>query len=296
MSSIFQIIKFIYKHPLAKKHLIKAFVRFLFWQISQRLNPKPRIHNLTSNSKIWVAKGMTGVTGSIYTGLHEFEDMCFLLHFLRKDDLFADIGANVGIYSVLASADCRAKTLTFEPAKSTFEWIEKNKIINKVEHLVQSYNIGLGEKEESLKFSIGLDTINHVIISEQDRLDTDIVFIKTFDSIAIKEGVPILVKIDVEGFETPVIRGMQNTLDNPNLKAIIIELNGSGSHYGYEEKEIHNNLIAKRFIPYSYNPFLRILKKEDSYNNLNTIYIRDFDFVAERIEKADKINIFGESF
>jgi hypothetical protein len=38
----------------------------------------------------WIA------TGNLYVGLHEFEEMAFLLHFLRRGDLFADVGANVG--------------------------------------------------------------------------------------------------------------------------------------------------------------------------------------------------------
>jgi hypothetical protein len=35
-------------------------------------------------------EGLTGATGNIYCGLHEFEDMAFLLHFLRPRDLSAD--------------------------------------------------------------------------------------------------------------------------------------------------------------------------------------------------------------
>ena len=41
-------------------------------------------------------KGMTGASGNIYFGLHEFEEMGFLLHFLREEDLFIDIGAYIG--------------------------------------------------------------------------------------------------------------------------------------------------------------------------------------------------------
>jgi len=41
--------------------------------------------------------GETGVTGNIYTGLHEFSSMGYLLHVLREGDLFVDVGANVGL-------------------------------------------------------------------------------------------------------------------------------------------------------------------------------------------------------
>jgi len=42
-------------------------------------------------------------------------DMGFLLHFLRKDDLFLDVGANIGSYTVLAGGAVGAKSISFEP-------------------------------------------------------------------------------------------------------------------------------------------------------------------------------------
>ena len=63
---------------------------------------------------------MTGATGNIYTGLHEFEDMMFLLHLLRPGDIFVDAGANIGSYTVLASAVVGAKSISFEPVPPLF--------------------------------------------------------------------------------------------------------------------------------------------------------------------------------
>lgn len=57
---------------------------------------------------------MTGATGNIYVGLHEFEDMAFLLHVLRRTDLFVDVGANIGSYTILAGGAAGAKLLLNE--------------------------------------------------------------------------------------------------------------------------------------------------------------------------------------
>ena len=46
---------------------------------------------------------MIGATGNLFCGLHEIEDMGFVLHFLRSDDIFLDVGVNVGTYTVLAA-------------------------------------------------------------------------------------------------------------------------------------------------------------------------------------------------
>ena len=69
---------------------------------------------------------MTGATGNIYAGLHEFADMAFTLHFLRPDDLFMDVGANVGSYTLLASGVCKARTISFEPYPETMAALRRN--------------------------------------------------------------------------------------------------------------------------------------------------------------------------
>lgn len=93
---LIQILKFITSHPLTKEHKINAIKRFVKWQINARLNPYPVIYPFVNESKLIISKGLTGATGNLYTGLHEFTDMSFLLHFLRSEDLFIDIGANIG--------------------------------------------------------------------------------------------------------------------------------------------------------------------------------------------------------
>jgi hypothetical protein len=68
---------------------------------------------------------MACATGNIYTGLHEFEDMSFLLHFLRPADLFIDIGANVGAYTIFASGIVAATSISIEPISQIFEILKK---------------------------------------------------------------------------------------------------------------------------------------------------------------------------
>ena len=66
------------------------------------------------------AAGMTGATGNVYCGLHEFEDMALVLHALRPRDLFVDVGANVGSYTVLGGQPARvalASNPSLEPSR-----------------------------------------------------------------------------------------------------------------------------------------------------------------------------------
>ena len=128
-------------------------------------------------------------------------------------------------------------------------------------------------------------------MATENETDTIEVVIDILDTILLKEQCPILLKIDVEGFETEVIKGANTTLLNKTLKAIIIELNGSGQRYGYDERQIHNKLMENGFKPYNYNPKTRQLIELETFGTHNTIYLRDMEFVEERIKSARQIKI-----
>jgi FkbM family methyltransferase len=296
VTELAQIFSFINRHPLAGKHRIKAYLRFFTWQFAQKVHPGERVHLFTQKSKLILKKGLSGGTGNIYTGLHDFEEMAFLLHVLREHDLFADIGANIGSYTVLASSEAGAKTNAFEPIPQAFKWLAKNIQLNKLEQKVSLFPIGLGEKKEILSFTFLKGAENHVI-SKWEKEDESIpVTMDSFDALCFPEQVPVLVKIDVEGFEAEVLKGMQKSLLDERLKAIIIELNGSGYRYDFDEKKIHEDLIKIGFKPFEYNPFERSLKPLPKFGIYNTIYIRDLDFIEKRVLSARKIKIFGEKF
>jgi hypothetical protein len=103
-----------------------------------------------------------------------------------------------------------------------------------------------------------------------------------------------LLKIDVEGFESDVLKGASTVLQRQSLKAIIIELNGSGKKYGFDESLIHGKLLKLGFRPFSYRPFLRELTAIPTWGKSNTIYIRDVNFVSERLRSAESFKIFGK--
>jgi hypothetical protein len=105
-----------------------------------------------------------------------------------------------------------------------------------------------------------------------------------------------LLKIDVEGFETHVLSGASSTLARHKLKAIIIELNGSGEKYGYDERKLHEKLMENDYRPFRYNPFERELTPIENFGSHNTIYIKDIDFVRDRVRTAEKIHIRDNVF
>lgn len=284
---------FINQHPLARKHLLKSYFKFFTWQVKSKITKELQPVKFIGSIYFFAKKGLTGVTGNIYTGLHEFSDMGFLLHFLRPEDLFFDVGANVGSYTLLASGVCKSRTIAFEPIPSTFNILQKNIELNNIQNLVTLENKGVGKENEFLKFSADEDTTNHIITDNEDYNHFIQVPIVSLDDYFPNEK-PALMKIDVEGFETEVLNGVAEILKDSTLKAIIIELNGSGSRYGYDEKLIHKKLVEQSFLAYHYDPFKRTLTKLDTFGSHNTIYIRDLEHVENRVKNAKPFEVFNQ--
>jgi hypothetical protein len=165
-----------------------------------------------------------------------------------------------------------------------------NIAINRLGDNVTAFNIALGSSKGTIGFTSSLDTTNHV--ANENEADIINVPVETLDDVLENQQCPSLLKIDVEGFETEVLMGAGKILENKGLKAIIIELNGSGKRYGYDEQNIHKMLIELGFKPFLYNPEKRALSSINEFGTHNTIYIRDVDFVQSRLKSADKFKIF----
>ena len=267
-------------HPLTKNEIGKAVFRYVSFNTIQNLNPRERVYNWVDYLRFYAQKGDAGIVANIYFKLFDYEDSMFLIHHLKKNDLFIDVGANVGHYSLLAAGLCNCNVMAFEPIPLTFSKLNRNVKLNNLSHKLKTYNIGIGDENIYLNFTVNNDVMNSVALEHE----TDIVKIKVkkLDDI-LKDKSPVFLKIDVEGFEYFVLKGASKTLSNASLKYIIIEMNYSTLKFGHTNQEIFNFLISYDFIPIQYDVTNRRINFVESYNidKFNTIFIRK-NLVSEK--------------
>ena len=225
---------------------------------------------------------MHGMTGNLYSGLLDFNEMGLVIHFLRKEDLFFDIGANVGIYSLIASGIGGANTRSFEPVPDTFAILKGNIVINNLEDKVQLFNLGVGVKNEVVEFASDLDTENSVVGKEYTGTKISVQIINLDDKFYDQVDRCAVMKIDTEGFEDKVLEGAQRILSTTYVRILIVEMN--------KPDLIKEYLATKGFLPYTYDAQTRMLRQED-YNAGNMIFIKDADFVRQRILTAGRTEI-----
>jgi FkbM family methyltransferase len=274
-------LRFVTGHPLTRRRPAAALARFLAWQVNSRLHREVEFDWL-DGARLLVRRGMTGATGNIYCGLHEFVEMSFLLHLLRPEDTFVDVGANVGSYTILASKVCGARSVAFEPDPTAAAYLRRNIELNGLEGLTSVHQMALGAEGGELRFSLGLDTMNHADPAEGTPVQ--VVPVQPLDDV---EGLtrPVMIKLDVEGFEDRVLAGARRVLASPSLLAIQSEMRGPA---------IEGILAPFGFAQAHYDPLARRLSDDPAgYPTSNAIFVRDRLDIERRVKEAPRRTIMG---
>jgi len=256
--------------------------------MASRLVPGPIAVPFVEDTSLFLSRGMTGGTGNWYVGLQEVRDMAFVLHLLRRGERFLDVGANVGSYTVLAAGAAKALVTSVEPIPSTFDHLRRNVVLNGLSETVVAWQGGLADAPGTLRFTTSLDAVNHVLRDgeAEDAID---VAVRTLDDL-VGGNVPAVIKIDVEGYERPVLRGASRTLSDPRLQAVVMETNGSGARYGVADDELLAIMGRSGFAPFIYDPFERRLVASESHDG-NTVFVRDTEAVAHRLRTAPRYRL-----
>ena len=293
--SLLHVIRYIVNHPLNRGRKLKALARFAKWQIGSRLVPGAVAFEWINGARLLINRSESTLTANIYTGLHEYPDTVFLIHALRPEDLFIDVGANLGSYTILAASVAGARVYAFEPIPSTYERLLDNVRLNRLEQRATCFNQGIGAGPGTIAFTGDSGATNHALASGEQNDSVVDVEVTSLD-IALRDELPALIKIDVEGYETPVLEGAEETLKKPSLHSVILELNGSGDRYGFDESRLRELMFDHGFRTYSYDPAARSLVESDGTNPYtdNTLFVRHIEAVLDRLKSAPKICIHGK--
>lgn len=300
MRSLIRLVRSTLRHPLnraSSRGRIAALSRVLRWQLASRLLPEADVAlPFVRDTRLVTNRGMVGATGNWYNGLDEPEEMGLLLHLLRPGDVFVDIGANVGSFTILAASTGDITCVAFEPVPSTFTLLARNVAFNAMADRVQVRQQGVSDAPGTLRFTTALDSMNYVLPDTSDEaVKTVAVDVVRLDDAELPrpKGRTIF-KIDVEGFELSVLRGATETLRAADALCVIMETNGSGERYGASDTELIALMGAYGYRPYSYSPFERRFEPiEDSGAHINTVFVADIDEATHRVTQAPAVALFN---
>ena len=290
MNALLNLGRLIASHPLTRDAQFRAWARFATWYIKARLNDEVIVRWI-GNQRLALRRGMSGASGNMYLGLHEFTGMMLVLHLLRKGDLFLDVGANAGSYTVLASGICGATTWAFEPDPEALQHLKRNIEINDFGSLSTIYPVALGAFDGEVPVTVGLGAANRV--DTAPGKNARLVAQRTLDGV-VGDSQPLMIKLDVEGYEEEVLRGAQKLIGNSCLKVISQETTTP-----WMLKLITDHGFERAF----YDPFTRGLQRTPNrwalsngkWTASNEFFVRDWKFVEERLRTAPPVTILGHT-
>lgn len=104
---------------------------------------------------------------------------------------------------------------------------------------------------------------------------------------------PLFIKIDVEGFEYPVLKGAAQLLQSGRVEALIIELCGAGEEFGYSDNLTHDFLCKFGYHPIKYDYVNKKVSLINSYrkDSPNTIYVKNINLIQGLINLSPKRQI-----
>ncbi|HIP69969.1 MAG TPA: FkbM family methyltransferase [Anaerolineae bacterium] len=181
-----------------------------------------------------------------YRGSYEAGTLDIIEKCLRPDDIFIDVGANIGLMSLLA-ATCIGKegcVYAFEPEPHTYSLLQNNISMNSIQNIL-TFNIGLGATQGAQEIYNNQEDnrgTSSFIKHSSEAVKTAEVPITTLDDFVIENQIRSIrmMKVDVEGWEMEVLQGAQTLLSSPQAPIVCIEYNTNFPHH----EAIYNFLIS----------------------------------------------------
>jgi FkbM family methyltransferase len=153
----------------------------------------------------------------------------------KKNSKFLDIGANIGIYSLYA-AKLNHDVISIEPEALNFAMLNLNIHDNSFNNRIKAYNFAMHNKNGISDLGINefnFGKSNHIFDSKNDvHLHYHGVYGMTVDNFLDEiKFEPNHIKIDVDGNELMILKGMKKILRNKEMLSIILEVNIKSEEY-----------------------------------------------------------------
>jgi len=277
---IFEKIKFNAKHIWSQKNPVRAAAAYALVKLRLSAFLRYRRHG------IHIQFRSAGLARFLWEDPSRYLDgEIFLSQILKSGDVFIDVGANIGILSLLASKTVgnAGKVIALEPHPRTFAALKRNLQLNP-SMVVEACNLAVGSSAGSLRFSDLVDDDWNKVDSHRGTI-----FVETTQLDQVCSRLPFVdvLKIDVEGYELPVLQGALQTLKR--TECILLECwSRHTSAYGYSPVNLLQLLREFSFHGYLLNEFgsyytLKPLPDVPVANELeNWVFVKHLDWFVNR--------------
>ena len=231
----------------------------------------------------------------IYCRHFEMTERAFLNNFLRAGDVFVDVGANIGLFTLIAAARVgqAGRVVAFEPATPTNERLTDNVRLNNLGNVTcvraaLSDSCGQLDLVQSLD---GFDAWNSLARPTMgNAFSNETVDVIAWGQYAMQHnlvGAVTLMKIDVEGWESRVLAGGREIFSRADAPVLQVEFEDhAATTAGSSCRDLYRLLESFGYRMFVYDPGACCLVREcmkDHYSYINLVATKNDEFVNSRL-------------
>jgi FkbM family methyltransferase len=230
-------------HPRNRRQPWRGIALFLGWQAWKRLVGRPITVKVGRQRRFLVVPDSPFSSQVVYTGLPDWDEMNFLLRYLRPEDRFLDLGANVGFYTVLAATVIeRGRIFSVEASPRNVEILRRQVEINGLAQ-VEVMPFAVGREDGTVRFATAQREMGSIVEEFDSSVGTMELPCRKLDTLlaaSLAAGEEIaLAKMDVEGCEMLVLDGAPQLLGRRLIRAWLFELGeGALRAHGYAPRDL----------------------------------------------------------
>ena len=223
-----------------EEHRIRFLVSRILWHTRMASLVKPTI-GLRDGSVLHFHP--SSMAANLWHDNSVYENhVAFHRRFLRASDTFIDVGANIGLHTIVAASIVgpTGRVISIEPHPRTAAWMRSNLQLNGMEW-VDFHQVALGrESTRAGLTSLRQDDQNYL------RQEGHDVAVRPLDEIVPADLDVDLIKLDVEGYEPAVLAGATATLRRTVVVFFEVR-DGFPQRHGFQPQDTFDLLEAAGF-------------------------------------------------
>ncbi|WP_299416259.1 FkbM family methyltransferase [Acaryochloris sp. IP29b_bin.148] len=262
-------------------------IKTYIWRIKVKSNPNEvHIFTLANGAKFSYPLN-TAVGCNLYRNNFEVQELSFFERSIQEGSVVFDIGANGGLYSLIASrkAGKSGNIYAFEPGKAELEILHRNLSINSCDN-VEVIEKAVSDHSGQSKFAISKDGAMNSLM-ETEHLYQSITHWQTIELISLDAFIQHnniskvdFIKVDVEGAEELVFKGATKLLSSPSPPTLLFEgCNSTLATFGCSAEDLINGIQEFGFSVYSLNFNGELIPVSENNPTMNG---KIYNFIAKK--------------
>lgn len=214
----------IWREPSNRGQRGKRLFLLFGWQFWKRVARRPVMVGLFNGLRFRAYPDCEVSSGAIYNRIPDSRDILYLRDHIRPGTLI-DVGANVGLVTLLV-ADKVQHAFLFEPNPLAAARARANLALNDLPFEV--HELALSDRTGTVEFEDegGVSSCNRTVVGFSTSAPTRTVPCAQLDQFLVEQALPYpisVIKIDVEGHENSVLRGMMDCLRRHRPRVVMFE-------------------------------------------------------------------------